>query len=145
MDELGKVRRTVGREVPDAPHEALLVLDATTGQNALSQAAFTEPPASLEWWSPSSTERRKGGRAGRQPGAGIPVRWIGVGKGSTTFAVRSGEFVTDSSTPSEERRIATGGAVVVECARDTEDDPVAPVRVGQAILLAEDDDEQFQA
>jgi fused signal recognition particle receptor len=43
MDELAKIRRTVGREIPGAPHEVLLVLDATTGQNALSQArAFVE-------------------------------------------------------------------------------------------------------
>ncbi|MCP8616550.1 signal recognition particle-docking protein FtsY [Salirhabdus salicampi] len=38
MNELEKVKRVITREVPDAPHEVLLVLDATTGQNALSQA-----------------------------------------------------------------------------------------------------------
>lgn len=38
MDELNKVYRVIKREVPDAPHEVLLVLDATTGQNALQQA-----------------------------------------------------------------------------------------------------------
>jgi fused signal recognition particle receptor len=38
MDELNKIYRVIKREVPDAPHETLLVLDATTGQNALSQA-----------------------------------------------------------------------------------------------------------
>lgn len=38
MKELEKVKRVISREVPDAPHEVLLVLDATTGQNALSQA-----------------------------------------------------------------------------------------------------------
>lgn len=38
MDELNKVYRVLQREIPDAPHEVLLVLDATTGQNALSQA-----------------------------------------------------------------------------------------------------------
>jgi len=38
MNELAKVNRVIEREVPDAPHEVLLVLDATTGQNALSQA-----------------------------------------------------------------------------------------------------------
>ncbi|WP_202079880.1 signal recognition particle-docking protein FtsY [Caldalkalibacillus salinus] len=38
MEELKKVYRVVNREIPDAPHETLLVLDATTGQNALSQA-----------------------------------------------------------------------------------------------------------
>src|SRR5699024_5415738 len=38
MNELEKINRIIEREVPGAPHEVLLVLDATTGQNALSQA-----------------------------------------------------------------------------------------------------------
>jgi len=38
MKEIGKVRKVIEREMPDAPHEVLLVLDATTGQNAVSQA-----------------------------------------------------------------------------------------------------------
>ncbi|TMB99259.1 MAG: signal recognition particle-docking protein FtsY [Chloroflexi bacterium] len=43
MDELRKVNRVIQRQVPDAPHEVLLVLDATTGQNAMQQAKyFTE-------------------------------------------------------------------------------------------------------
>ncbi|PWU68897.1 MULTISPECIES: signal recognition particle-docking protein FtsY [Gracilibacillus] len=43
MNELSKVKRVIEREVPNAPHEVLLVLDATTGQNALSQAkTFSE-------------------------------------------------------------------------------------------------------
>ncbi len=43
MNELKKIHRIIGREVPNAPHEVLLVLDATTGQNALSQAkTFSE-------------------------------------------------------------------------------------------------------
>src|SRR5690625_1708496 len=43
MNELEKIQRIIKREVPDAPHEVLLVLDATTGQNALSQAkTFSE-------------------------------------------------------------------------------------------------------
>ncbi|RDW17863.1 signal recognition particle-docking protein FtsY [Oceanobacillus chungangensis] len=43
MNELSKVKRVIEREVPGAPHEVLLVLDATTGQNALSQAkTFSE-------------------------------------------------------------------------------------------------------
>src|SRR5439155_1462365 len=43
MDELRKVQRVIAREVPGAPHETLLVLDATTGQNAIAQArTFSE-------------------------------------------------------------------------------------------------------
>jgi fused signal recognition particle receptor len=38
MDELRKVKRVIGQELPGAPHEVLLVLDATLGQNALGQA-----------------------------------------------------------------------------------------------------------
>ncbi len=43
MNELSKVKRVIEKEVPGAPHEVLLVLDATTGQNALTQAkTFSE-------------------------------------------------------------------------------------------------------
>lgn len=38
MDELGKIRRVIGKKMPDAPHEVLLVLDGSTGQNAVEQA-----------------------------------------------------------------------------------------------------------
>ena len=38
MKELGKIKRVIQREIPDAPHEVLLVVDATTGQNAMTQA-----------------------------------------------------------------------------------------------------------
>jgi fused signal recognition particle receptor len=38
MDELSKIRRVMGKLDADAPHEVMLVLDSTTGQNALSQA-----------------------------------------------------------------------------------------------------------
>ncbi len=38
MEEMKKIKRTIGRKIPEAPHETLLVLDATTGQNALTQA-----------------------------------------------------------------------------------------------------------
>ena len=38
MNELEKIKRVIAREIPDAPHEVLLVLDSTTGQNALIQA-----------------------------------------------------------------------------------------------------------
>jgi fused signal recognition particle receptor len=38
MEEMKKINRTIGKKIPEAPHETLLVLDATTGQNALTQA-----------------------------------------------------------------------------------------------------------
>ncbi|CAM5294203.1 Signal recognition particle receptor FtsY OS=Lysinibacillus sphaericus OX=1421 GN=ftsY PE=3 SV=1 [Lysinibacillus sphaericus] len=46
MNELEKVHRVISREIPNAPHEVLLALDATTGQNALVQAqTFKEVPS----------------------------------------------------------------------------------------------------
>lgn len=47
MEELKKIRRTITKQMPDAPHEVLLVLDATTGQNALSQAAMFAEAAGI--------------------------------------------------------------------------------------------------
>ncbi len=47
MDELGKVRRVIGKVVPGAPHETLLVLDATMGQNAVSQARLFKDVAGV--------------------------------------------------------------------------------------------------
>ncbi|MCK9912067.1 signal recognition particle-docking protein FtsY, partial [Microbacteriaceae bacterium K1510] len=47
MEELNKVYRVLQREIPGAPHEVLLVLDATTGQNALSQAKTFEQSAGV--------------------------------------------------------------------------------------------------
>jgi len=47
MDELGKIRRVIGKLVPGAPHEVLLVLDATMGQNALSQARLFKDVAGV--------------------------------------------------------------------------------------------------
>jgi fused signal recognition particle receptor len=83
MDELGKVRRTLGREIPGAPHEALLVLDATTGQNALNQArAFTEAAGVTGVVVTKLDGTAKGGVVlAVSQELGIPVRWIGVGEG----------------------------------------------------------------
>jgi fused signal recognition particle receptor len=82
MDELGKVRRTLGREIPGAPHEALLVLDATTGQNALSQAkAFTEAAGVTGVVVTKLDGTAKGGVVlAISQELGLPVRWIGVGE-----------------------------------------------------------------
>jgi len=83
MEELGKVRRTVGREVPGAPHEVLLVLDATTGQNALNQArAFVEAAGVTGVVVTKLDGTAKGGMV-VAVGAelGLPVRFVGVGEG----------------------------------------------------------------
>jgi fused signal recognition particle receptor len=84
MDELAKIARVVARELPGAPHETLLVLDGTTGRNAVIQAReFTRvaPVTGLVLTKLDGTAR--GGVAvaiGRE--LGIPVRYVGVGEGA---------------------------------------------------------------
>lgn len=83
MAELGKVVRIIQREMPGAPHESFLVLDATTGQNALSQArGFTEvvPLTGIILTKLDGTA--KGGVVlALRSELGLPVRYIGVGEG----------------------------------------------------------------
>jgi fused signal recognition particle receptor len=82
MQELGKIRRSVEKALPGAPHDVLLVLDASTGQNALEQAKqFTEvaPVTSLALTKLDGTA--KGGVAvGISDQFKIPIRYIGVGE-----------------------------------------------------------------
>ncbi|WP_027718281.1 signal recognition particle-docking protein FtsY [Desulfovirgula thermocuniculi] len=83
MEELKKIRRVVGREVPGAPHEVLLVLDATTGQNALSQARlFGEAVGVTGIVLTKLDGTAKGGVIiGIRRSLGIPVKFIGIGEG----------------------------------------------------------------
>ena len=83
MDELGKIARVIGREVPDAPHESLLVLDANTGQNAISQARlFTEVTHVTGLVLTKLDGTAKGGVIiGLADEFGIPVKSVGVGEG----------------------------------------------------------------
>lgn len=83
MEELGKIVRVIGRDLPEAPHEILLVLDANTGQNAISQARlFTEvaPVTGLVLTKMDGTA--KGGViVGLADEFRIPVHFVGVGEG----------------------------------------------------------------
>ncbi|GAB4163055.1 MAG: signal recognition particle-docking protein FtsY [Planctomycetaceae bacterium] len=82
MDELQKIRRVIEKQIPGAPHECLLVLDATTGQNGLSQAKnFSEAAGCTGIILAKLDGTAKGGVtvAIRQQ-MGIPVKYIGVGE-----------------------------------------------------------------
>lgn len=83
MEELRKVRRVIEREIPGAPHEVLLVLDATTGQNALQQAKLFQEVAGVTGIVLTKLDgTAKGGVVlGIQGEIDIPVKWIGVGEG----------------------------------------------------------------
>lgn len=82
MDELRKIDRVISREYPDAYRETLLVLDGTTGQNALSQAKEFRDVASIDGIILTKMDgTAKGGIAvAIQAELGIPVKYIGVGE-----------------------------------------------------------------
>lgn len=83
MDELSKVRRVLGKSRDGAPDETLLVLDATTGQNAIAQARqFSEAVPLTGIILTKLDGTAKGGVVlGIADELGIPVRYIGVGEG----------------------------------------------------------------
>jgi fused signal recognition particle receptor len=83
MEEVKKVKRIIGRECPGAPHEVLLVLDATTGQNAISQAQlFNEAIGVTGIVLTKLDGTAKGGIIiGITQELNIPIRFIGVGEG----------------------------------------------------------------
>ena len=82
MSELDKMKRTAGRVIPGAPHEVLLVLDATTGQNGLEQARqFTETAGVTGIVLTKLDGTAKGGvvvAIARE--LGLPIRYVGVGE-----------------------------------------------------------------
>jgi len=83
MDELAKVKRVMDRQVAGAPHEVLLVLDASTGQNAIRQAEeFTRSVEVTGLVLTKLDGTAKGGIAiGISHEFAIPVKYIGVGEG----------------------------------------------------------------
>jgi len=82
MEELKKIKRVMGKEMPGAPHEILLVLDATTGQNAVIQAKmFKEEIGATGIVITKLDGTAKGGVLIRIASElGLPVRYIGVGE-----------------------------------------------------------------
>lgn len=82
IEELKKIRRVISREQPDAPHETLLVLDATTGQNGLQQARVFKEATEINGIVLTKLDgTAKGGViVSIQDELGVPVRYIGVGE-----------------------------------------------------------------
>jgi fused signal recognition particle receptor len=83
MNELSKIKRVMSKVVADAPHEVLLVLDGSTGQNAFEQAK--QFSAATEVTSLAVTKLDGSAKGGVVLGISdqfnIPVRFIGVGEG----------------------------------------------------------------
>lgn len=83
MNELDKIRRVAGREVPGAPHEVLLILDATVGQNGIAQAReFTNVAGVTGVVLTKLDGTAKGGVAvAIAHDLKLPIRYVGVGEG----------------------------------------------------------------
>ena len=83
MEELKKINKVISREIPYAPHETLLVLDATTGQNGVSQAELFTKAAPISGVILTKLDgTAKGGVVlGIKSELSLPVKWIGVGEG----------------------------------------------------------------
>ena len=98
MDELDKMRRTASKLVPGAPHEVLLVMDATTGQNGLQQARqFTEYAGATGIVLTKLDGTAKGGIAvaiARE--LNLPVRFVGVGERMSDLLEFSPEAFVDA-------------------------------------------------
>jgi fused signal recognition particle receptor len=82
MAELGKIRRVIGKQLTDAPHETLLTVDATTGQNGLRQAKLFSEVVPVDGIVLTKLDgTAKGGIALAISGElGIPVKLIGIGE-----------------------------------------------------------------
>ncbi|MGI9176248.1 MAG: signal recognition particle-docking protein FtsY [Pirellulales bacterium] len=82
MQELGKIRRVIAKQVPEAPHETLLVIDATAGQNALSQAKGFKEAAGCTGIVLSKLDgsARGGVIVPVAEQFGLPVKFVGVGE-----------------------------------------------------------------
>ena len=83
MNELGKINNVIKKLIPDAPHETLLVVDATTGQNGINQAkAFSEVTDITGIVLSKLDGTAKGGIVlAIKEEVGIPVKFVGLGEG----------------------------------------------------------------
>ncbi|MFM7806300.1 MAG: signal recognition particle-docking protein FtsY, partial [Planctomycetota bacterium] len=82
LRELGKIRGVLAKRIPGAPHETLLVLDATTGQSAIAQARIFREVANVTgvFLAKLDGTARGGAAVGIREALGVPVKLVGVGE-----------------------------------------------------------------
>jgi fused signal recognition particle receptor len=105
MEELRKIERVVTREIPEAPHEVLLVIDAATGQNALRQAELFKEATKVTGIALAKLDgTAKGGIVlAISEELGIPVKLVGTGEGMEDLRdFDSHEFVSALFTEEDE-------------------------------------------
>lgn len=98
MDELSKIKRSIEKKYPGAPHEVLLVLDATTGQNAIEQAKHFTAATNVTALALTKLDgSAKGGVVlGISDQFKIPIKYIGVGEGIHQLQVFNKRAFVDS-------------------------------------------------
>ncbi len=106
MDELAKIYRVIGRELPDASLETLLVLDAATGQNAVNQAREFKNAADITGIVLTKLDgTAKGGIVvAIRNELGIPVKYVGVGEGIEDLLVFDASSFADGILDLEEKQ-----------------------------------------
>jgi fused signal recognition particle receptor len=98
MNELSKIRRVIAKQIPEAPHEVLLVLDATTGQNGVSQAKhFSEAVQCTGIVLAKIDGTAKGGVViAIRKQVGLPVKFVGTGEKADDFAPFDADSFVDA-------------------------------------------------
>ncbi|MGD0383543.1 MAG: signal recognition particle-docking protein FtsY [Thermoguttaceae bacterium] len=98
MQQLSKIHRVLGKQIPDAPHEVLLVLDATTGQNGISQARhFTDAVNCTGLVLAKLDGTAKGGVVvAIRKQVGLPVKYVGVGEKAEDLALFQADPFVDA-------------------------------------------------
>ncbi|MDR4504982.1 MAG: signal recognition particle-docking protein FtsY [Candidatus Scalindua sp.] len=98
MKELSKIKRVISSKIANAPHEVLMVLDATTGQNAISQAKLFKDAVGITGIILSKLDgTAKGGVIlGMRDEIDIPVKFIGIGEGADDIQVFDGDQFVDA-------------------------------------------------
>ena len=88
MEEVKKIARTAGREIEGAPHEVLLVIDATTGQNAINQAKVFNEALGVHGVALTKLDgtARGGVALAIRTELGLPIRYVGLGEGVDDLA-----------------------------------------------------------
>jgi len=98
IEELKKIVRVIGRQLEGAPHEVLLVIDATTGQNAINQARVFQEALSLTGIVLTKLDgTAKGGAVfAVRAEVGVPIRWVGLGEKAADLAPFDPEAFVDA-------------------------------------------------
>ena len=98
MQELEKIKRSISKQIPDAPHESLLVIDATTGQNGISQTThFSDAIDCTGIVLAKLDGSAKGGVVvAIREQVGVPVKYVGVGEKFDDLAVFSPDDYVDA-------------------------------------------------